>query len=46
MKPYIICHMVSSVDGRIDGSALSSLLAAGRSSLFAFRGSKNGTRAR
>ncbi len=29
MKPYIICHMVSSVDGKIDGSALSSVMAAG-----------------
>jgi len=29
MKPYIICHMVSSVDGKIDGAALSSLLADG-----------------
>jgi len=29
MKPYIICHMVSSVDGKIDGSALSSVMAEG-----------------
>lgn len=29
MKPYIICHMVSSVDGKIDGSALSSVIADG-----------------
>ena len=29
MKPHIICHMVSSVDGKIDGSALSSVMAAG-----------------
>ena len=29
MKPYIICHMVSSVDGKIDGSALSSVMADG-----------------
>ncbi len=25
MKPYIICHMLSSLDGRIDGDALSSV---------------------
>ena len=30
MKPYIICHMVSSVDGKIDGAALSSVLADGK----------------
>ena len=29
MKPYIMCHMVSSVDGKIDGSALSSVMAEG-----------------
>jgi riboflavin biosynthesis pyrimidine reductase len=29
MKPYIICHMVSSVDGKIDGSALNSVMAEG-----------------
>src|SRR5512140_2153610 len=29
MKPYIICHMASSVDGKIDGSALSSVMAEG-----------------
>ncbi len=29
MKPYIICHMVSSVDGKIDGAALSSVMAEG-----------------
>ena len=29
MKPYIICHMVSSVDGKIDGAALSSVMADG-----------------
>ncbi len=29
MKPYIICHMVSSVDGKIDGTALSSVMADG-----------------
>ncbi len=29
MKPYLICHMVSSVDGKIDASALSSVMAAG-----------------
>jgi hypothetical protein len=29
MKPYIICHMVSSVDGKIDGAALSSIIADG-----------------
>ena len=28
MKPYIICHMVSSVDGKIDGFALSSVMSA------------------
>ena len=25
MKPYIICHMLSSVDGKIDGEALSAI---------------------
>ena len=29
MKPYVICHMVSSVDGKIDGSALSPVMADG-----------------
>lgn len=29
MKPYIICHMVSSVDGKIDGEALSSAMVEG-----------------
>jgi 2,5-diamino-6-(ribosylamino)-4(3H)-pyrimidinone 5'-phosphate reductase len=29
MKPYVICHMASSVDGKIDGSALSSVMADG-----------------
>ena len=29
MKPYIICHMVSSVDGKIDGAALSSVMSDG-----------------
>jgi 2,5-diamino-6-(ribosylamino)-4(3H)-pyrimidinone 5'-phosphate reductase len=29
MRPYIICHMVSSVDGKIDGVALSSVMAEG-----------------
>jgi riboflavin biosynthesis pyrimidine reductase len=29
MKPYIICHMVSSVDGKIDGAALSSVMVDG-----------------
>ena len=29
MKPYIICHMVSSVDGKIDGSAFNSVTADG-----------------
>ena len=28
MKPYIICHMVSTLDGKIDGSALSSVMSA------------------
>ena len=26
MKPYIICHMLSSVDGKIDGAALSAVM--------------------
>src|ERR1700730_11346297 len=25
MKPFIICHMLSSVDGKIDGAALSAV---------------------
>ena len=25
MRPYIICHMLSSVDGKFDGSALNGL---------------------
>ena len=29
MKPYIICLMVSSLDGKIDGSALSTVMADG-----------------
>jgi riboflavin biosynthesis pyrimidine reductase len=29
MKPYIICHMASSLDRKIDGSALSSVMADG-----------------
>ena len=29
MRPYIICHMVSSVDGKIDGAALNSVMADG-----------------
>ena len=29
MKPYVICHMVSSVDGRIDGEALRAVMADG-----------------
>ena len=29
MRPYIICHMVSSADGKIDGSALSAVLGEG-----------------
>jgi 2,5-diamino-6-(ribosylamino)-4(3H)-pyrimidinone 5'-phosphate reductase len=29
MKPYIICHMLSSVDGKIDGNALDAVLAEG-----------------
>jgi 2,5-diamino-6-(ribosylamino)-4(3H)-pyrimidinone 5'-phosphate reductase len=29
MKPYIICHMASSVDGKIDGTSLSSVTADG-----------------
>jgi hypothetical protein len=31
MRPYIICHMLSSVDGKIDGAALDAVT--GRSSL-------------
>ena len=29
MKPYIICHMLSSIDGRIDGASLKGLTPAG-----------------
>ena len=29
MKPYIICHMLCSVDGRIDGTALEAVTGAG-----------------
>jgi hypothetical protein len=29
MKPYIICHMLSSVDGRIDGNTLDAVIAEG-----------------
>ena len=29
MRPYIICHMLSSVDGKIDGAALRNVTAAG-----------------
>jgi riboflavin biosynthesis pyrimidine reductase len=29
MKPYIICHMLSSVDGRIDGGVLQSVIGKG-----------------
>jgi hypothetical protein len=29
MRPYIICHMLSSVDGKIDGAALGSVTADG-----------------
>jgi riboflavin biosynthesis pyrimidine reductase len=29
MKPHIICHMLSSVDGRIDGAVLQSVMAKG-----------------
>jgi 2,5-diamino-6-(ribosylamino)-4(3H)-pyrimidinone 5'-phosphate reductase len=29
MKPYIICHMLSSVDGKIDGNALDGVIAEG-----------------
>ena len=25
MRPYVICHMMSSIDGRIDGDALRAL---------------------
>ena len=29
MKPYIICHMLSSVDGKIDGAALGAVTSKG-----------------
>ena len=29
MRPYIICHMLSSVDGKIDGAALEAVMSAG-----------------
>src|SRR5206468_2596393 len=29
MKPYVICHMLSSVDGKIDGAALGAVTAKG-----------------
>jgi hypothetical protein len=29
MRPYIICHMLSSVDGKIDGAALSGVMPKG-----------------
>ena len=29
MRPYIICHMLSSADGKIDGAALRGLTPAG-----------------
>ena len=29
MKPHIICHMLSSVDGRIDGGVLQSVIGKG-----------------
>jgi hypothetical protein len=29
IKPYIICHMLSSMDGRIDGNALDAVIAEG-----------------
>jgi 2,5-diamino-6-(ribosylamino)-4(3H)-pyrimidinone 5'-phosphate reductase len=29
MKPYIICHMVSSIDGRIDGAMLGNVIVSG-----------------
>ena len=28
MKPHIICHMLSSVDGRIDGDSLDAVMSA------------------
>jgi hypothetical protein len=34
MKPHIICHMLSSVDGRIDGEALETVTAEGPESLY------------
>jgi hypothetical protein len=30
MRPYIICHMLSSVDGKIDGAALEAVTGNGR----------------
>jgi 2,5-diamino-6-(ribosylamino)-4(3H)-pyrimidinone 5'-phosphate reductase len=33
MRPYIICHMLSSVDGKIDGAALGSCVVSGKSSV-------------
>lgn len=29
MRPYIICHMLSSVDGRIDGASLKAVTVSG-----------------
>ena len=29
MRPYIICHMLSSVDGKIDGAALRAVTSPG-----------------
>ena len=26
MRPYVICHMLSSIDGRIDGDALEAVI--------------------
>ena len=29
MKPYFLCHMLSSVDGKIDGNALDAVIGEG-----------------
>ena len=29
MRPYIICHMISTIDGRIDASSFKALIASG-----------------
>jgi hypothetical protein len=35
MRPYIICHMLSSVDGKIDGAALDGVTGDGEYEQFA-----------